>query len=188
MKELHTLEDLTQDPHNANKGSERGTAAIEDSLEKVGAARSIVVDCEGRILAGNHVHQKAVERGLGMIVVDTTGHDLVVVRRLDVDAHEDPKLAREIAYRDNRAGELNLTWDAEQLTADMENNVLPSGLFASKELTKLLDQVESAGVPLASDAAQAAKTWHVVVECANEAEQTELIEKLTTDGLKCRTM
>lgn len=142
MKKITKLEDLTPDATNANKGSERGAAAIEESLQRVGAARSIVVDRNGIILAGNQTHEKAVAMGLGLKVVETTGQQLVVVRRTDVDAVEDPAKAKEIAYRDNRAGELSLTWSAEQLAADLDANMLPAGLWTDAELAHALKSLE----------------------------------------------
>lgn len=141
-KILQRLEDLTPHTENANTGNERGAQAIEDSLRSVGAARSIVVDRNGIILAGNQTHQKAVELGLAARVVETTGEELVVVRRMDVDAERDPEKAKELAYRDNRAGELNLTWDPKQLAADLDTNMLPPGLWTDAEMAHHLKALE----------------------------------------------
>jgi len=40
---------------NANRGTERGTSALESSLELYGAGRSILLDKNGIIIAGNKV-------------------------------------------------------------------------------------------------------------------------------------
>jgi hypothetical protein len=47
MKSLQTLNDLTQDPNNANLGTERGASLLETSLSKYGAGRSILADRHG---------------------------------------------------------------------------------------------------------------------------------------------
>ncbi len=47
------LDQLVQDPKNARRHTERNLAMIAESLETVGAARSIVIDERGRVLAGN---------------------------------------------------------------------------------------------------------------------------------------
>lgn len=44
---------LTQDPKNARSHTARGVGMIEEALNEVGAARSIVIDEAGVILAGN---------------------------------------------------------------------------------------------------------------------------------------
>jgi hypothetical protein len=48
-----SIRDLTPDPRNANKGSERGTGMLEHSLRSYGAGRSILADKHGVIIAGN---------------------------------------------------------------------------------------------------------------------------------------
>lgn len=59
MTETIKLSDLQPDDRNANKGSERGTYMIRRSLEKLGAGRSILLDKNGRIIAGNKTAESA---------------------------------------------------------------------------------------------------------------------------------
>ena len=47
------LSDLTLDAKNANRGTQRGLKALTDSLQKYGAGRSILVDKDGNVIAGN---------------------------------------------------------------------------------------------------------------------------------------
>jgi hypothetical protein len=47
------LADLTPDRKNANKGTPRGSQMIEDSFRQYGAGRSILIDKNGLIIAGN---------------------------------------------------------------------------------------------------------------------------------------
>lgn len=47
------LDDLIPDPRNVRRHPDRNLNMVEQSLREVGAARSIVVDEEGTILAGN---------------------------------------------------------------------------------------------------------------------------------------
>ena len=54
-----------------------------------------------------------------MRTIETDGQELVVVRRSDLDLATDEK-ARRLAYLDNRASELGLEWDVEQMLADLE--------------------------------------------------------------------
>jgi len=50
---MTTIADLTHDPKNARKHGKRNLDTIAKSLEECGAARSIVIDENGVILAGN---------------------------------------------------------------------------------------------------------------------------------------
>jgi hypothetical protein len=47
------LAELTADPQNARKHGERNVGTIVSAIQEVGAARSIVIDEHGRVLAGN---------------------------------------------------------------------------------------------------------------------------------------
>ena len=86
------LSDYTPDPHNANKGTERGVYMLDRSIEEVGLARSIVAAADGTIPAGNKTLQAAADAGIeDVIEVETDGRALVVVKRTDwetVDAEQ----------------------------------------------------------------------------------------------------
>src|SRR5262245_11035635 len=74
------LTDLRPDGRNANAGTERGRAMVEESLRQYGAGRSILVDRNGCIIAGNTTHEAAVDIGLtDAVIVKTDGTKLVVV-------------------------------------------------------------------------------------------------------------
>lgn len=58
------LQDLIQDDRNLNKGTELGQELIEKSLREFGAGRSILIDKNNRIIAGNKTHDNAKLAGL----------------------------------------------------------------------------------------------------------------------------
>jgi hypothetical protein len=133
------LVDLQPDERNPNAGTQRGRAMVEASLRRFGAGRSILVDRHDRIIAGNTTHEAAVDVGLdGAIVVETTGQQLVVVKRTDLDLDTDAA-ARELAIIDNRSGEVGLAWDPgvlAGLAADAAVDL--SSMFSPVELADLL--------------------------------------------------
>jgi hypothetical protein len=139
-KTIKRLEDLTPDQSNANKGTARGRALLEDSLRRLGAGRSVVADRDGNVIGGNKTLDVAVELGLGVKVVETTGHELVVVKRNDLSLTDgDDKRARELAYLDNRVAELDLDWDAQQVLADITAGIDADAVgFREDELARLL--------------------------------------------------
>jgi len=110
------VSDLIPDDLNANQGTERGDFMLTQSLQKFGAGRSILLDKNGRIIAGNKTQAKFGELGLeDVIVVQTDGKQLVAVQRTDIDL--DSPAGRELALADNRVGEVNLLWDTDALAA-----------------------------------------------------------------------
>ena len=131
------LSDLTPDRSNANRGTERGRYALEASLRKYGAGRSILLDREGRIIAGNKTAETAADVGIDdVIIVPTDGRQLVAVQRTDLDL--DSKEARELAYADNRVGQLDLDFDPEQILADLAAGVDLAQFWRQDELDELL--------------------------------------------------
>ena len=138
--EIESLEDLMPDPRNANDGTERGQYMLEHSLEQFGAGRSVVVDREGRIIAGNKTWQAAAEKGFKVKVVQTDGRELVVVQRTDLDLLGEDERARLLAYADNRSSEVGLAWDAEAVVLDLESGLDLSDLFRDDELEEIESQ------------------------------------------------
>jgi hypothetical protein len=114
---LLPLSSLSLDERNANRGSERGRKMLEDSLRKLGAGRSVLVDRQGRVIAGNKTVETARKLGLKEIaVIETDGDTLVAVRRQDLDLQTDRK-AVELAVADNRVAEIDLDWNPEVLAS-----------------------------------------------------------------------
>lgn len=108
------LVDLTTDPKNANRGTDRGREALARSLREYGAGRAVLIDCHGRIIAGNKTVEQAKRLNLPLRVVKTDGHHLIAIQREDLDLATDPR-AKALAIADNRVGELDLEWDVDML-------------------------------------------------------------------------
>jgi ParB-like chromosome segregation protein Spo0J len=128
------LRDLTPDSENRRAHNPRNVGMIVDSLHAVGAARSVVIDEHGVVLAGNATIEAAAEAGIERVrIVEATGHELVAVRRRGLTADQ----KRALALADNRAAEL-ATWDLDQLRADAEAGLDLATFFAPAELADLL--------------------------------------------------
>lgn len=138
---------LTPDAKNLNKGTVRGLAMLEDSLQQLGAGRSILIDRNGKIIAGNKTVGAAAGVGLeDLLVVDSDGTKLIAVRRTDLDLDTDPR-AKRLAIVDNRSSEVGLDWDVERLAelAASDKDLL-DGLFTDVDLAKL--GVNGGGIPI----------------------------------------
>lgn len=128
--------DLKPDPHNRRKHNPRNIGMIVDALHQVGAARSIVVDEDNIILAGNGVIEAAAQAGIERVrVIEADGNEIIAVKRTGLTEEQ----KRKLALFDNRTAEL-AEWDAEQIAADLEAGLDFDGLFTEDELDKLIGQ------------------------------------------------
>ncbi len=108
------MSELVQDNRNLNKGTGKGKELIGKSLRQFGAGRSVLIDKNNRIIAGNKTHENAVELGMDdVIVVETDGSKLVAVKRTDIDL--DTKKGREMALADNATVKVDLEWDTDAM-------------------------------------------------------------------------
>lgn len=111
------IESLVPDNKNFNKGTEYGDRLMDESLRRFGLGRSILIDKNNRIIAGNKTAEKAADIGFtDVVVVEVDGNQLVAVKRKDIDL--DSAKGRELALADNATGKANLAWD-EDLISDI---------------------------------------------------------------------
>lgn len=137
-KQLTKLADLQPDVRNARSHTERGLGMLEHSLRRYGAGRSILVDRQGRVIAGNATLERAADLGLEIEVVRSRGERLIVVQREDLDLSDDGNAdARELAIADNRTSELS-DWDGAVLAALQEADTDLTAFFLDDELASLL--------------------------------------------------
>ena len=111
------IESLVPDNKNFNKGTQFGDHLMDESLRRFGLGRSILIDKNNRIIAGNKTAEKAADIGFtDVVVVEVDGNQLVAVKRKDIDL--DSAKGRELALADNATGKANLAWD-EDLISDI---------------------------------------------------------------------
>jgi DNA modification methylase len=128
-----SLDALVPDPANRRAHGERNLAMVVEALKTVGAARSIVIDEDNVILAGNGVSEAAALAGLvGVRVIETEGDELIAVRRRGLTAEQ----KRALAMYDNRTAEL-AEWKWEQLALDDRAGLDLQPWFSPHELARL---------------------------------------------------
>lgn len=114
-----SIDKLVFDDKNFNRGTQFGEHLMDKSIRELGLGRSILLDKNNRIIAGNKTTEKAGELGFDkVVVVETDGNTLVAVKRTDVDL--DSQKGRELALADNATSKANLEWDSETLAEVME--------------------------------------------------------------------
>ena len=94
--EVKKISDLIPDDKNANKGTEYGKHLMDKSFRQFGAGRSILLDKNNKIIAGNKSTEQCAEIGIeDVIIVESDGTKLIAVKRTDIDI--DTKQGRELA-------------------------------------------------------------------------------------------
>lgn len=132
------IKDLTPDPNNRRQHTPRNVGMLVDSLQKVGAGRSIVIDENNEILAGNATIEAAGEAGITKVkVIEADGTEVIAVKRTGLSDQQ--KI--ELAMFDNRTAEL-AEWNTQQLLKDVENGIDLSAFFFEDELKSLSDEAE----------------------------------------------
>lgn len=124
---------LLPDPKNPRDHGDRSKEGIEASMRRFGAARSVVVDKDGIVRAGNGALEAAKAAGIRKaIIVETKGDELVVVRRPDWNERE----AIEYSVADNRLAELS-SWNEEVLSSILAQNPGAEGALVTGDVEAL---------------------------------------------------
>lgn len=108
------LRDIKYDKKNYRKHSDKNKALIRKSIEETGFGRSVVIDSENELIAGNGVVSQ-LPKDTKIKVVETDGSELVVVKRIDLKTED--KKRKELARNDNATSD-KVEWDNDTLIAD----------------------------------------------------------------------
>ena len=117
------MDKIKQDRRNYRVHNDENKRVIRKSLEELGAGRSIVIDNEGEIIAGNGVYEQAKKLGIKTKIVETDGSELVVVKRTDLATGDDKR--KKLALADNATSDTS-EWADELLREDWTPEVLAS--------------------------------------------------------------
>lgn len=118
------MTEIKFDKRNYRIHGARNQKIINKSLKEYGAARSIVVDNDNQIIGGNGVFrewQNLKGENAPIKIVETTGDELVVVKRTDIAP--DSKERQALAVMDNTSSDL-AEFDYEMMQQDMDDATL----------------------------------------------------------------
>lgn len=171
------VEVLIPDNKNFNKHTEYGMHILEESIRKFGLGRSILIDKNNRIIAGNGVVETASQIDLDkVLVVETMGNTLVAVKRTDIDL--DSAKGRELALADNATSKANLCFDTDLIMQEAEKfdfNPEDWGISLDSDSEKEEEQ---------KDGKKEIDT-RLIVECGNVTKLSLLFSELQDRGFKC---
>ena len=110
-------QEIKLDKRNYRKHSDKNKDLINKSLKELGAGRSIVIDSENEIIAGNGVYEQAKKLGLKEKIIETDGTELIVVKRNDLKTSDEKR--KKLAVSDNSTSDLS-DFDMELLGEDFK--------------------------------------------------------------------
>lgn len=120
---MATIKDLKFDDKNFNKHTEFGMSLLEKSLRENGAGRSILLDKDNNIIAGNGIVEAAGSVGLEKVkIIEATGDEIIAVKRTDVSLNSHK--GRSMALADNATASADLEWDEDNLRSEFDDDEL----------------------------------------------------------------
>jgi hypothetical protein len=105
------------DKRNYRKHSDKNKELINKSLEECGAGRSILIDADDEIIAGNGVYEQAQALNIPVKVIETDGTELIAVKRTDLNTNDERR--KRLAVMDNSASDTS-EFDMPLLLEDFE--------------------------------------------------------------------
>lgn len=122
------------DSRNYRKHNAENKRLIKKSLEECGAGRSILIDGEDEIIAGNGVYEQAKKLKMPVRIIETDGSEIVAIKRTDLKTTDEKR--KQLAVMDNStsdSSEFDLELMAqdfnvealEDMGVDLPDNILP---------------------------------------------------------------
>lgn len=121
------MEEIKYDPKNFRIHSDRNKSIIRKSLEECGAGRSVLMDKENYLIAGNGVYEEAQALGIPVRVVETDGKELVVIKRTDLNLNDDRR--KLLALADNHASDTS-EFDMDLVIENFSDDLLKEWEFS----------------------------------------------------------
>lgn len=180
-------QEIKLDKRNYRKHSDKNKELINKSLKELGAGRSIVIDSENEIIAGNGVYEQAKKLGLKEKIIETDGTELIVVKRNDLKTSDEKR--KKLAVADNSTSDTS-DFDMELINNDFEKIELQEwGIeennIINKSFNSLNEQFDSDKLPYPITLFLTEKEyskWEEIKEKINEPNNNnafnEIIKKL----------
>lgn len=115
------MSDILYDSRNYRVHTEENKKLIKNSLDECGAGRSILLDNENNIIAGNGLYEAWGKRAVK--IIETDGTELIVVKRVDLKTTDEKR--KKMAVYDNSTGDSS-HFDIDLIKVDFEIPVLQS--------------------------------------------------------------
>lgn len=121
------MSELKFDPKNYRIHGEKNKRLIQKSLVDCGAGRSILIDKEDCIIAGNGVYEQAQELGLKVRIIESDGTELIAIKRTDLKKEDARRKA--LALADNYTSDTSV-FDVEAILEDFTEEDIDAWEFS----------------------------------------------------------
>lgn len=170
---------IKSDPNNFRLHSDDNKELIAKSITELGAGRSILLDSDNSIIAGNGVYEQWLAKGGKIKIIESDGTELIAVKRVDIDPDTDKR--HKMAIVDNAANDLS-KFDATALSEQFDADFLDDW-GVDMDIINIEDvDLDDFFVDPKDNNKPGIK--RIVLEYSNE-EYNDLIHIINKRGLKC---
>ena len=163
------------DSKNYRVHTDKNKMIIDKSLKELGAGRSILIDSENEIIAGNGVFEQAEKQNIKIKIVETDGTELIAVKRTDLKTND--KKRKKLALIDNHASDTS-EFDMELVKQDFEDVKLEEWEFDLEKINNINEINEKTY--------NENNLWFLNIEFNNEADCQKYYNKFINEGLICK--
>lgn len=137
------------DPKNYRRHNKKNKELIAKSLTECGAGRSVLIDKEGALIAGNGVYEQAKKLNIPTKIIETDGSELIVVQRKDLSTKDIKR--KKLAVMDNSASDSS-DFDLEVMKTDFTVEEIKSmGVQDPSLEIEQEKEIEEVSIPIATD-------------------------------------
>ena len=109
------------DSRNYRKHNTKNKQLIKKSLEECGAGRSIIIDGDDEIIAGNGVYEQEKKLKMPVRIIETDGSEIVAIKRTDLKTTDEKR--KQLAVMDNSTSDSS-EFDLELMAQDFNVEAL----------------------------------------------------------------
>jgi hypothetical protein len=152
---MSNINELKFDDKNFNKHTEYGMSLLGKSLQELGAGRSILIDKDNNIIAGNGIVEAAGQVGIENVkIIETDGSEIIAVKRTDMSLNSER--GREMALADNATALADIEWDEDAIRIETEKWGIDTGdwgvsLKWDEDIDEIIEKASSGSVTEYSD-------------------------------------
>ena len=163
------------DSKNYRVHPDKNKMIIDKSLKELGAGRSILIDSENEIIAGNGVFEQAEKQNIKIKIVETDGTELIAVKRTDLKTND--KKRKKLALIDNHSTDTS-NFDFEVINVDFEEVELEEWGVELEKINNINEINEKTY--------NENNLWFLNIEFNNEADCQKYYNKFINEGLICK--
>lgn len=120
------MDEIKLDSRNYRIHGEENKRLIRKSLSECGAGRSIVIDRDNVMIAGEGVYEQAQALGLKVRIIESDGKELIAIKRTDLSTEDERR--KLLAFADNHTSDTS-RFDFSAIVEDFGIEVLDDWSF-----------------------------------------------------------